>query len=197
MNLSIIEEELRNKDSKLKKIIDENGHISFKPNDQRQFNSLFEIVISQFISTVAAKKIILNFQNNFNSNYLNERNFENLTIKQIKNLGVSTNKAKTIKQLSENFLNKNLLNLTELSQKELYNKLISIFGIGPWSINMFEIFCIGNLNIFSSRDAGLRLAMNKANMVKPESDWADYDHYAEKWSPYKSIASLHLWKKVD
>ena len=36
---------------------------------------------------------------------------------------------------------------------------------------MFEIFSIGKLDVFSSKDAGLRLAMNNTSMVKPESDW--------------------------
>ena len=62
---------------------------------------------------------------------------------------------------------------------------------------MFEIFSIGKLDVFSSKDAGLRLAMNNASMVKHESDWKKYDEYAGKWSPYKTIASLHLWKTVD
>ena len=62
---------------------------------------------------------------------------------------------------------------------------------------MFEIFCIGKLNVFSSKDAGLRLAMNNFEMVDPGSNWKLYDEYAEIWSPYKSIASLHLWKTVD
>ena len=77
------------------------------------------------------------------------------------------------------------------------DKLLSIFGIGPWSVNMFEIFCIGKLDVFSSKDAGLRLAMNNADIVKTESNWELYDIYAERWSPYRSIASIHLWKTVD
>ena len=64
-------------------------------------------------------------------------------------------------------------------------------------LNMFEIFCLSKQDIFSSKDAGLRLAMNNASMVKPESDWKKYDEYAEEWSPYKSLACLHLWKTVD
>ena len=87
--------------------------------------------------------------------------------------------------------------LSKLNDKELKEKLLSVFGIGPWSVNMFEIFCIGKLNVFSSKDAGLRLAMNNTKMIEPNSDWKLYDEYAEKWSPYKSIASLHLWKTVD
>ncbi len=74
---------------------------------------------------------------------------------------------------------------------------MSVFGIGPWSISMFEIFCIGKQDVFSSKDAGLRLAMNRSGMIPPNSDWDVYTKYSEKWSPYKSIASLHLWKSVD
>ena len=62
---------------------------------------------------------------------------------------------------------------------------------------MFEIFCIGKLDVFSSKDAGLRLAMNNFGMVKVDSDWKKYDDYAKRWSPYRTIASLHLWKTVD
>ena len=81
--------------------------------------------------------------------------------------------------------------------KDLNDGLVSVFGIGPWSVNMFEIFCIGKLDVFSSKDAGLRLAMNKGKMIEKGSEWEKYDSYAEKWAPYKTIASLHLWKTVD
>ena len=84
-----------------------------------------------------------------------------------------------------------------LNNEELNKRLVSVFGIGPWSVNMFEIFCLGRLDIFSSKDAGLRLAMNNSKMVQPDSDWIKYDEYAKKWSPYRTIAALHLWKTVD
>ena len=87
--------------------------------------------------------------------------------------------------------------LTKLNDQDLNNNLLSVFGIGPWSINMFEIFCIGKLDVFSSKDAGLRLAMNNAGMVENERNWICYDKYSQKWSPYKTIASIHLWKTVD
>ena len=197
MKLSKKEEYLSQKDPKLKKIIDENGHIVFKPNKENQFDSLVSIVISQFISTKASNSIYQKIKKHFNEDNLKEIHFQNLTIKEIKKLGLSTNKAKTIKDLSELYLNKNIEDLSNLSNKELHQTLLSVFGIGPWSVNMFEIFSIGKLDVFSSKDAGLRLAMNNVSMVKPESDWKKYDEYAEKWSPYKTIASLHLWKTVD
>lgn len=62
---------------------------------------------------------------------------------------------------------------------------------------MFEIFCLGKLDVFTLKDAGLRLAMNNAGMIKPGSEWSRYDDYAQKWSPYKTVASLHLWYFID
>ena len=197
MRFSKEEEYLRQKDKKLKKIIDTNGHIVFKPNKKNQFDTLVGIVISQFISTKAANSIFKNIRKNFNSEYLNERHFSNKSINEIKKLGLSTNKAKTIKEVSNLYLNKNTKDLSKLSNKELNQTLLSVFGIGPWSVNMFELFCIGKLNIFSSKDAGLRLAMNNSKMIKSDSGLDQYDEYAKKWSPYKTIACLHLWKTVD
>ena len=197
MRFSKKEEYLRQKDKKLKKIVDENGHIVFKPNKKNQFDTLVGIVISQFISTKAANSIQKNIRENFNSEYLNEKHFKNHTVNSIKKLGLSTNKARTIKEISELFLIENISDLSKLSDQNLNEKLLSIFGIGPWTINMFEIFCLGKQDIFSSKDAGLRLAMNNLVMVNPESEWKNYDKYAEKWSPYKSLACLHLWKTVD
>ena len=84
MRFSKEEEYLRQKDNKLKKIIDINGHIVFNPNKKNQFDTLVGIVISQFISTKAADSILKDMKKNFNSNYLNEKHFQKLSIKQIK-----------------------------------------------------------------------------------------------------------------
>ena len=197
MRFSKEEEYLRQKDKKLKKIINKNGPILFKPLKKYQFHTLVEIVVSQFISTAAANSIFNNIKRFFNTKYLNESHFQNMEVDKIKKLGISTNKAKTIKELSNLFLNKNIEDLTKLEDDILHEKLLSIFGIGPWSVNMFEIFCIGKLDVFTSKDAGLRLAMNKAKLVSSGSDWENYDYYAKKWSPYRSVACLHLWKTVD
>jgi len=197
MRFSKKEEYLRQKDRKLKKIIDENGHIVFKPVKENQFDTLVGIVISQFISTKAADSIFKKIRQDFSTNYLNEKHFQQLSINDIKKLGLSFNKAKTIKQLSNLYTNKTIDDLTELDTKTLNDKLLSVFGIGPWSVNMFEIFCIGKLDVFSSKDAGLRLAMNNLEMIKQESDLSFYDKYAKKWAPYRTIASLHLWKMID
>ena len=197
MNLSREEKYLRDRDPKLRKAIDKNGHIVFKASKENQFDILVGIVISQFISTTASNSISQKIKNNLKTQFFLPDHFKKLNVLQIKDLGLSLNKAKSIKELSNIFHSNPSLDFSNFDNPSLNKQLLSIFGIGPWSVSMFEIFCLGKLDIFSSRDAGLRLAMNNLGMIKPESNRKDYDKYSDRWTPYKTIASIHLWKTVD
>ena len=68
------EEYLRQKDKKLKRIIDINGHIPFKTTKKINLTSV-GIVVSQFISTKAADSIFKQIKESFNTVYLNEKHF--------------------------------------------------------------------------------------------------------------------------
>ena len=197
-NFSKAEKSLIESDPKLGKVIENNGHLQFSTKKIDPFNELVNIVISQFISTKAAKGIKEKMLKQLNEESFKILSFKNLTVNQIKSLGLSKNKAKSIKSLVLFFSqNPNSKNLYRLSEEERYDKLIKIFGIGKWSIEMFEMFCVRNKNIFSSGDAAIRVAMEELKMVKKTSDFEKYDKYAKKWDPYKTIACLHLWHFIE
>ena len=197
-NFSKAEKSLIESDPKLGKVIENNGHLKFSIKKIDPFNELVNIVISQFISTKAAKGIKEKMLKQLNEESFKILSFKNLTISQIKNLGLSKNKAKSIKSLVLFFgQNPNSKNLHRLSEEERYVNLIKIFGIGKWSIEMFEMFYIRNKNIFSSEDAAIRVAMEELEMVKKTNDFEKYDEYAKRWDPYKTIACLHLWHFIE
>ena len=197
-NFSKAEKSLIKSDPKLGKVIENNGHLKFSIKKIDPFNELVNIVISQFISTKAAKGIKEKMLKQLNEESFKILSFKNLTISQIKNLGLSKNKAKSIKSLVLFFgQNPNSKNLYRLSEEERYDNLIKIFGIGKWSIEMFEMFYIRNKNIFSSGDAAIRVAMEELEMVKKTNDFEKYDEYAKRWDPYKTIACLHLWHFIE
>ena len=197
-NFSKAEKSLIESDPKLGKVIENNGHIKFSTKKIDPFNELVNIVISQFISTKAAKGVKEKMLKQLNEESFRILSFKNLNVDQIKNLGLSKNKAKSIKSLVLFFSqNPNSKNLYRLSEEERYDNLIKIFGIGKWSIEMFEMFYIRNKNIFSSGDAAIRVAMEELEMVKKTNDFEKYDKYAKKWSPYKTIACLHLWHFIE
>ena len=197
-NFSKAEKSLIESDPKLGKVIENNGHLKFSIKKIDPFNELVNIVISQFISTKAAKGIKEKMLKQLNEESFKILSFKNLTVSQIKSLGLSKNKAKSIKSLVLFFSqNPNSKNLYRLSEEERYDNLIKIFGIGKWSIEMFEMFYIRNKNIFSSGDAAIRVAMEELEMVKKTNDFEKYDKYAKRWDPYKTIACLHLWHFIE
>ena len=197
-NFSKAEKSLIESDPKLGKVIENNGHLQFSIKKIDPFNELVNIVISQFISTKAAKGIKEKMLKQLNEESFKILSFKNLTVSQIKSLGLSKNKAKSIKSLVLFFgQNPNSKNLYRLSEEERYDNLIRIFGIGKWSIEMFEMFYIRNKNIFSSGDAAIRVAMEELEMVKKTNDFEKYDKYAKRWDPYKTIACLHLWHFIE
>ena len=197
-NFSKAEKSLIESDPKLGKVIENNGHLQFSIKKIDPFNELVNIVISQFISTKAAKGIKEKMLKQLNEESFKILSFNNLTVSQIKSLGLSKNKAKSIKSLVMFFSqNPNSKNLYRLSEEERYDNLIKIFGIGKWSIEMFEMFSVRNKNIFSSGDAAIRVAMEELRMVKKTKDFEKYDKYAKKWDPYKTIACLHLWRFIE
>ena len=197
-NFSRAERSLIKSDPRLGRVIENNGHLKFSNKKIDPFNELVNIVISQFISTKAARGIKEKMLKKLNEESFTILSFKNLNVSQIKSLGLSKNKAKSIKSLvlffSQNPISKNLYGLSE---EERYDNLIQIFGIGKWSIEMFEMFCVRNKNIFSSGDAAIRVAMEELKMVKKTSDFEKYDKYAKKWDPYKTIACLHLWHFIE
>jgi len=189
---------LMKKDKFLKNVIQKNNSIKFKPRKSSYFNSLINIVISQFISTTAASAISKKILIYFNTKTFSPDQFIDLSIKEIKSFGLSTNKSKSIKEISKIFHESNLAyKINSFSEADLDKILLSIYGVGPWSVQMFKLFRLGYTDIFSSKDAALRKGMEVAGMVNSNSPEDAYDKYSEKWIPYRSIASIHLWSSIN
>ena len=71
--------------------------------------------------------------------------------------------------------------------------MTSIKGIGPWSAQIFLMFNLGRLDIFPIGDLILNRAIRKLYEAQPGEEAS----VAERWTPYRSIASMHLWRWTD
>jgi len=75
-------------------------------------------------------------------------------------------------------------------------ELIKIKGIGIWSAEMFLIFVLFRINIFSKGDLALMNSVKmNYNIDKKQPDILN--ELINSWSPYKSVASLLLWKSIE
>src|SRR6266403_4866691 len=81
-----------------------------------------------------------------------------------------------------------------LSDEELVERLVSVRGIGAWTVEMFLIFRLGRPDVFPIHDLGVKkgwaITYGKKHMPKPKELLA----FGERWRPYRPVASWYMWR---
>ena len=176
------------KDPILKQLISSYPIPTFRKSDNF-LHDLIKYIIFQQISTKAGNTIYNRFLE-FHS--FNKPNSEFKWEEQDwKTIGLSHQK----KSYIENLFDKNNLEMiNSLScindSKEIRNLLISLNGIGPWTIDMFLIFSKHDLNIFPKGDLAV---INVIKSLYGVDNMNDIESIAKKWHPYQSIATLYTY----
>ena len=179
---------------KIKPLIKKYGKPDFGISDD-PFKSLIKYIISQQLSIQSAKAIYTRFLDLFNDKPMpttvNNTNYTNL-----KGIGLSKQKIRYIKEISKYFLNHNI-DFMSLTNKEVYNELIQIKGIGPWTIDIFLMFTLFRTDILPIGDLGIKKGFKILyNLDQLPTDKFMIDK-AKDWVPYQSIVAMYLWKIVD
>lgn len=115
----------------------------------------------------------------------------------LRKAGLSNAKAKTLKELAKAMQNGlSLTSLRTLSREEAEERLTKVWGIGPWTCEMFLMFALAHPDIFSARDLGLVRSMEALYGLKSPSR-ERLEKIALKWSPHRSLACRILWRARD
>jgi DNA-3-methyladenine glycosylase II len=81
-----------------------------------------------------------------------------------------------------------------LSDEELIKRLVSVRGIGAWTVEMFLIFRLGRPDVLPIHDLGVKkgwsITYRKKHMPKPKELLA----FGERWRPYRTVASWYMWR---
>jgi DNA-3-methyladenine glycosylase II len=82
----------------------------------------------------------------------------------------------------------------KLSDDELVRRLVSVRGIGAWTVEMFLIFRLGRPDVLPIHDLGVKkgwsVTYGKKHMPKPKELLA----FGERWRPYRTVASWYMWR---
>ena len=85
----------------------------------------------------------------------------------------------------------------KMSDQELVDRLISVRGIGPWTVEMFLIFRLGRPDVLPIHDYGVQkgfaLTYRKKKIPKPR----ELAEFGERWRPYRTVASWYMWRAID
>jgi len=84
-----------------------------------------------------------------------------------------------------------------LSDDELVKRLVSVRGIGAWTVEMFLIFRLGRPDVLPVQDLGVKkgwsVAYGRKHMPKPK----ELLKFGERWRPYRTVASWYMWRAFE
>ncbi len=88
----------------------------------------------------------------------------------------------------------NLPALSALADDDVVDTLVSVKGIGRWTAEMFLIFSLGRPDVLAVDDGALRSAVTWLYGLDDADDRGPIARIGEAWRPYRTAASLYLWR---
>jgi len=82
----------------------------------------------------------------------------------------------------------------KLSDEELVKRLISVRGIGAWTVEMFLIFRLGRPDVLPIHDLGVQKGWSVAYGKKHKPSPKELLAFGERWRPYRTVASWYMWR---
>lgn len=120
--------------------------------------------------------------------------------RKLRSAGLSRAKAAAMKDLAQKTIEgvvPSLADAEKLSDEELVERLISVRGIGAWTVEMFLIFRLGRPDVLPIHDYGVQkgyaLTYRKRRIPKPR----ELAKFGERWKPYRTVASWFMWRAVE
>jgi DNA-3-methyladenine glycosylase II len=194
---------LRRADPVMKSLIDALGPLDAgarrrgRPMDS--YGTLLRSIVGQQLSTKAARTIYERMLELWGGKTPTPEQLLATDPEAIRAAGMSRPKVSYLRDLAERVLDGRLEldRLNELSEEEISGELTAVKGIGKWSADMFLIFHLGRPDVLPVGDLGVRRAAQNVyalpEMPTPEALF----EIGEPWRPYRSLASLYLWRSLD
>jgi DNA-3-methyladenine glycosylase II len=109
-------------------------------------------------------------------------------------LGLSAAKIKTVKNLAREIAAERL-NLDVLANEDAdaaHNTLTALHGIGPWTADVYLLFCLGHGDAWPAGDLAVQEAVKIGLGLKTRPTPKEMAPLAEPWRPLRGAAA-HLW----
>jgi len=190
-------EELGKLDPALGKLIERCGPIEIELQEDF-FVSIASAIVGQQLSNRVAEILWIRL-NELVGETVSPESILALEEEMLRRIGISYSKIKYLKSLSTAVIEKTieLDRLHLLDDEEIVRQLTQVKGIGPWTAEMFLIFSMGRMDVFSVGDGGLQRAVKWLYNLEEIPSKDELLQISSQWKPYRTIAALYLWRALD
>ena len=179
-------------DPRLKPVLDKAG----RPKLRRRaagFPGLCAIVVTQQLSTSSARAIWGRLEAAFDP--FHHDDLRRARAPKLARLGLSAPKIKTLKAIGT-AVSQGAIDLEAVGRMEAddaHAALVALHGIGPWTADIYLLFCLGHADAWPAGDLALQEAVRIAFGLKTRPDAKKLAALAEAWRPFRGVAAHLLW----
>ncbi len=114
---------------------------------------------------------------------------------KLKRLGLSNNKIKSIKEIGK-AVSTGAIDLTAVGDMDAdaaHALLTALHGVGPWTADIYLLFCLGHADAFPAGDLAVQEAARIALNLRKRPDAKQLNKIAEAWRPWRGVAAHLMW----
>jgi DNA-3-methyladenine glycosylase II len=156
------------------------------------FEGLARIIVGQQLSTASAAAI-------WERTAAACRPFEPATLLAVTDAalagaGLSKPKIRTLRAIASACSNGlDLAALDGVSDAQIHAALTEVIGIGPWTADIYIMFCLGRADAWAPSDLALQIAVQRAMALSQRPSKDEMMEMAERWRPWRAVAARMLW----
>lgn len=189
---------LRRRDPRLGAVITRHGRCDLKVRG-RPYDALLSSVLHQQLAGPAARAIEERFKAAHGGRFPKPAELGASSHEELRSLGLSRQKAQTVQRVAEAFESGKLSSqrLHRGSDADVIEALTALKGIGVWTAHMIMMSSLGRPDVLPIGDYGIRKGAWAVYELDELPGPPELEAIAERWRPYRSVASWYLWRAAD
>ncbi len=157
------------------------------------FQTLIHIILEQQVSLASARAALNKLKERIG--IITPKKLLALSDVELKTCYFSRQKTVYARCLGKAIVSKQIIlkNFSDLDDAEIRRQLKTIKGIGDWTVDVYLLFALQRTDIFPLGDLAMVNALKEVKKLSKETKQEELLKLAERWRPYRSIATMLLW----
>jgi DNA-3-methyladenine glycosylase II len=189
-------------DARMAELIARSRRYNIAPSPAiRPFDALAESIAYQQLSGKAAATIWGRVRALYpKKKYLDPKLVLATPDRKLRAAGLSRSKVAALKDLAVKTIDGTVPTaraLAKMTDEEIIERLVSVRGIGRWTVEMLLLFDLGRPDVWPAADYGVQKGLAKTFGKRKLPTPKQMIKLGKKFQPYRSVAAWYFWRALD